>query len=70
MTIADSALPGIKDAASAQVVSAVADGVVVGSALVHTIAQAIESGGDTDAAMAAAAELLGEIRKGIDRAAS
>lgn len=61
---------GIKDAASAQAIAAAADGVVVGSALVNTIAQALGSGADTQAAMAAAAQLLGEIRKGIDRAAS
>jgi tryptophan synthase alpha chain len=61
---------GIKDAASAQTIAAAADGVVVGSALVNAIAQALGSGGDTQSAMAAAAQLLGEIRKGIDRAAS
>lgn len=54
---------GIKDAASARAVAAVADGVVVGSALVNAIAGAIESGDDP---AAAATALLAEIRGGID----
>jgi len=57
---------GIKDAASARSVAAVADGVVVGSALVDSMARAIESGGDHEAALAAASGLLAEIRQGID----
>jgi tryptophan synthase alpha chain len=57
---------GIKDAASASVVAAVADGVVVGSALVNATASAINNGGDANAAITAAAKLLGEIRAGID----
>ena len=61
---------GIKDAESARAVAAVADGVVVGSALVSTAAQAIEDGGESEAAIEAAASLLGQIRKGIDGAAS
>jgi tryptophan synthase alpha chain len=61
---------GIKDAASARSVAAVADGVVVGSALVSSMAQAIESGGDHGDAIDAAAALLTEIRHGIDNAAS
>jgi tryptophan synthase alpha chain len=61
---------GIKDAASAAAVASVADGVVVGSALVNTMAKAIEDGGDHEAAMAAAVSLLAEIRQGIDNAAS
>lgn len=61
---------GIKDAASAAAVASVADGVVVGSALVDTMARAIEAGGDHEAAMAAAVSLLTEIRQGIDNAAS
>ncbi|MEH6634813.1 MAG: tryptophan synthase subunit alpha [Halioglobus sp.] len=70
-----SALPvavgfGIKDAASAAAVAAVADGVVVGSALVNSMAQAIEAGGDHQAAVAAACGLLAEIRQGIDSIAS
>ena len=61
---------GIKDATSAAAVASVADGVVVGSALVSTMAKAIEDGGDHEAAMAAAVALLAEIRQGIDNAAS
>jgi len=57
---------GIKDAASAVRVGAIADGVVVGSALVDLLARA--DGGDRDipAACAAAADLLRAIRRGID----
>ena len=70
-----SALPvavgfGIRDADSARAVAAVADGVVVGSALVSAMAQVIEHGGGPQGAVNAAAELLGQIRKGIDSAAS
>jgi tryptophan synthase alpha chain len=61
---------GIKDADSARAVAAVADGVVVGSALVNAMAQAIEDGDGTAGAVHAAADLLGLIRKGIDSAAS
>lgn len=61
---------GIKDAESARSVAAVADGVVVGSALVDSMAQAIETGGSHQIATEAAAALLGEIRAGIDSAAS
>lgn len=61
---------GIKDAASASAIARVADGVVVGSALVDTLARAIESGGDHEAAIAAAEALLLQIRQGIDSAAS
>lgn len=57
---------GIKDAASARSVAAVADGVVVGSALVDSMAQAIESGGGHEAALDAASGLLAAIRQGID----
>jgi tryptophan synthase alpha chain len=61
---------GIKDAASARSVASMADGVVVGSALVAAMAKAIEAGGDREAAMAAVVDLLTDIRKGIDDAAS
>lgn len=61
---------GIKDADSAQAVAGAADGVVVGSALVSAAANVIEQGGDSTAAIAAASALLGEIRAGIDAAAS
>ena len=61
---------GIKDAASAKAVATAADGVVVGSALVNAMAQVIDQGGNADAAIAAAAQLLRQIRHGIDNAAS
>lgn len=61
---------GIKDAASARAVAAAADGVVVGSALVDAIAKVIDAGGKPEAAITAAADLLQQIRKGIDSAAS
>jgi tryptophan synthase alpha chain len=61
---------GIKDAASAQAVAAFADGVVVGSALVSCVAQAIAAGGDQASALEAAGNLLQEIRQGIDSIAS
>lgn len=57
---------GIKDAASARQVAAAADGVVVGSALVQKMAAT----SDPQAAAAAAAELVAEIRHGIDTIAS
>lgn len=61
---------GIKDAKSASAVAAVADGVVVGSALVNAMAQAIEAGGGHEAAIEAAAVLMADIRQGIDSIAS
>lgn len=57
---------GIKDAVSARAVAQTADGVVVGSALVSAMAQAISDGGNAQHASEAAAALLGEIREGID----
>jgi tryptophan synthase alpha chain len=61
---------GIKDAASARSVAAVADGVVVGSALVSAMAGAIEGGGNHQDAVDAAGALLADIRQGIDSIAS
>lgn len=61
---------GIKDASSAAAVAQAADGVVVGSALVSAAAEAAQAGGDTAAITAAAVQLVGEIRAGIDTAAS
>jgi tryptophan synthase alpha chain len=61
---------GIKDAASAGAVARLADGVVVGSALVDSMAAAVTAGGDHEAAMAAALVLLADIRQGIDSTAS
>jgi len=60
---------GIKDPESARAVAAVADGVVVGSALVSAVAQKMEGGDDVGTAIDAAAELLGRIREGVDQAA-
>ena len=57
---------GIKDADSARAVASIADGVVVGSALVNAVAQSIEAGDGTESAMAAASSLLATIREGID----
>ena len=72
---AQSSLPvavgfGIKDAASAQAVATVADGVVVGSSLVNIMAKTIDEGGDHEAAIVAALSLLAEIRQGIDNVTS
>lgn len=61
---------GIKDADSAAAVAAVAQGVVVGSALVNAVAQVIAAGGETSAAVKAATDLLREIRQGVDNATS
>ncbi len=61
---------GIKDADSARAVAEVADGVVVGSALIRAMSDCIEGGGDIAAAEQAAATLLEEIRAGIDGAPS
>jgi tryptophan synthase alpha chain len=61
---------GIKDAESARTVAAVADGVVVGSALINSMAQVIDAGGSEASAMDAAAVLLAQIRQGIDSTAS
>ena len=61
---------GIKDAASAAAVATVADGVVVGSALVDTLAQAFAGGGDQAVALGSADKLLQQIHQGIANAAS
>ncbi|MEM8561697.1 MAG: tryptophan synthase subunit alpha [Pseudomonadota bacterium] len=57
---------GIKDAASAGAVAGVADGVVVGSALVAAMYNAMQTDGNKEAAMHAVETLLSDIRKGID----
>ncbi len=61
---------GIKDAASARLVGASADGVVVGSALVDCVARAAAGGGDRAALLRAASSLVAEIRAGLDSIAS
>ena len=57
---------GIKDAESARAVAGVADGVIVGTALVNAMAGTIERGGNSEMAMDAAVSLLKRIREGID----
>jgi tryptophan synthase alpha chain len=57
---------GIKDADSASRVARVADGVVVGSALVKLMAERSSQGDDEAAILDAAAAMIGEIRSGID----
>lgn len=57
---------GIKDAATAAEVAKVADGVVVGSALVQSLAQHSDSVADGAAALQAAAR---DLRRGIDQTA-
>ena len=61
---------GIKDAASAASVAAIADGVVVGSALIDTMAKAMAAGHSEAQAIDQAIALLSEIRSGVDKVAS
>lgn len=68
---AQTALPvcvgfGIKDAASASAVASVADGAVVGSALIDTMAQAMAGGDSEQTAADRAIALLADIRQGVD----
>ena len=68
---AQTALPvcvgfGIKDAASASAVASVADGVVVGSALIDTMAQAMAGGDSEQTAADRAIALLADIRQGVN----
>lgn len=55
---------GIKDGASAAAVAAVADGAVIGSALVQCMADVAAEG--PGAVLAAASDMLGEIRSRVD----
>jgi tryptophan synthase alpha chain len=57
---------GIKDGPSAAAIAAVADGVVVGSALVQGLADVSAGGGSQDDVLAAARRILGEIRDHVD----
>jgi tryptophan synthase alpha chain len=61
---------GIKDADSAAAMAGMADGVVVGSALIRAMAESIEGGADYTAAQQAAVALLADIRRGMDSVAS
>lgn len=61
---------GIKDAASASSVAGFADGVVVGSALIDTMAKAMAAGDGESAAVDKAIQLLESIRTGVNGVAS
>jgi len=61
---------GIKDAASAASVAEIADGVVVGSALIDTMAKALAAGESENTAVDRAITLLKAIRIGVDKVAS
>jgi tryptophan synthase alpha chain len=57
---------GIKDAESAAAIAAVADGVVVGSALVKLLSETAADGGNRQDIMSAGAALVTEIRQAVD----
>ena len=57
---------GIKDAESAAAIARVADGAVVGSALIDTMARTLADGGSEDLATENAIGLLKSIRNGVD----
>jgi tryptophan synthase alpha chain len=57
---------GIKDGPSAATIAAVADGVVIGSALVQRLADVAAGGGARDDVLAAARELVADIRTHVD----
>lgn len=57
---------GIKDGASAKAMSELADGVIIGSALVENIAHLTGSTDITQAQITAATEIIGEARKAIN----
>ena len=57
---------GIKDASSAQAIARIAEGVVIGSALVDRIAQAAQQNKAGADLMAGATQLLAEIRRAVD----
>lgn len=61
---------GIRDAESAATVAALADGVVVGSALIRAMTDAVDRGQDHAQAAGAAVALLATIRAGVDGIAS
>lgn len=60
---------GIKDGESAATVAKTADGVVVGSALVDRLATVAAESGEASSVLAAARELIGEIRTAVDQVA-
>jgi tryptophan synthase alpha chain len=57
---------GIKDAASAQAIARLTEGVVIGSALVERIAQATLQNKAGSEMIAGAAQLIGDIRRAVD----
>jgi tryptophan synthase alpha chain len=61
---------GIKDAESAANIARLSDGVVVGSAIIRAMTDAIDAGGDHQAAKKAASGLLANIRSGVDSVSS
>lgn len=61
---------GIKDAASASAIASVADGVVVGSALVQCLADGLAAEEAPEALIGRAGSLLAEIRRGMDHTGS
>ena len=61
---------GIKDAESAAAVAAVADGVVVGSALVSLLAERAAAGGDAESVMEAAAKFTAELSRAVAKGRS
>ncbi len=58
---------GIKDASSAQAIARVAEGVVIGSALVERVAQAALQNKSIAELVAGPAQLLAEIRQAVDK---
>lgn len=57
---------GIADPDQARQVGKVADGVIVGSALVRVIEREVEAGADRDRLVRAAREFVASLRKGVD----
>jgi tryptophan synthase alpha chain len=57
---------GIKDVESATAIAQIAEGVVIGSALVERVARAVEQGKTGIDLMASATTLIGDIRRAVD----
>jgi len=61
---------GVKNAASAAAIAAVADGVVVGSALIEALRKSLDEAGQaTPGSVAAVADLVRELAAGVHSAA-
>jgi tryptophan synthase alpha chain len=56
---------GVRSAAQAAAIAAVADGVVVGSALVETVRASLDAGKATPATAGAVHKLVGELAGGV-----